>query len=86
MKRTLLLAAILLVFPAANAAAVQIPPFDVNKFHNASSSLSLPAAQAQAMERKLFDFERDYGGVQMAVLSIESLDNEPLGKLVMRIC
>lgn len=85
MRRILLAALVLGALAATFAAAIEVPPLAGKRFHNLSTSLALSESQAQAIEEKLARLEREQGGIQMAVLIIESLEGESLESYSLRV-
>jgi len=70
---------------ASRAMAYEVPSRGGKHFHNAASSMKLVASQEQAIEDRLAAVEKDYNGLQMAVLVIDSLQGEPIDSLSLRV-
>lgn len=76
MKKIPVICLVLLALLTAAAQALEVPSQAGRRFHNESASFKLSEAQADAAEDRLVALEKDYNGVHMAVLLIDSLEGE----------
>jgi uncharacterized membrane protein YgcG len=78
MKKNIVIITCLLVLLAASALAYEVPARAGRYFHNTSSTMKLVSSQEQALEDRLSAIKMDFGGTEMAVLVIESLEGEAI--------
>jgi uncharacterized protein len=85
LRKILFITFCLLTVTATCATALDVPDLAGKRFHNESTSLKPSDAQVQAIEEKLANMEKEYGGMQMAVLIIESLQGESMEDFSLRV-
>lgn len=83
-KKTIIGAVLLLIASATAAFATGVPPLAGKRFHNESASIKLAGPEAEKIEGKLADLERKHGGMQMAVLILESLEGDSIENISLK--
>ena len=85
MKKIVWIAVCLVALASAAVVALEVPPLKGKRFHNNSATLQLSDSQVREIEEKLAAMERGLGGMQMAVLIIDSLEGDSIENFSLKV-